>query len=236
MATELSVTSKSTREQMDAFATSIGIDPSEYGNKDDLFAAIKQSPDVASLDVVDGESSQADIEAQLQGGNRTPEEVQAVLDAPQVQLGQSDIDQQSDADEAQDRAIVTAAEQKANELAKARAEALTKGQEALEKVKAEVVKGSANDRKVVARFYLANPQHRKRVYRAGSAYPLQFRNGILTVYSEEDAELIRTNLRGQAFEQDFPDDRPAPACGTCGYAPRSYAAFAAHQQTHPVTG
>lgn len=172
----------------------------------------------------------------LERGNRTPEEVEAVLDAPQVQLGQSDIDQQSDADEAQDRAIVTAAEQKANELAKARAEALTKGQKALEKVQSEVVKGSANDRKVVARFYLPNPQHRKRVYRKGSAYPLTFRNGILTVYSEEDADLIRTTLRGQAFEQDFPDDKEVPFCRTCGYAPRSYAAFAAHQQTHPVTG
>lgn len=166
---------------------------------------------------------------------RTDEQVEAAASAPNVQLGQSDIDAQDAADDAQDREIVRRAEELDKELEKARADALKKGKKALDKVQADVAKQRGGGREVVARFYLANPYHRKRVYRQTSAYPLVFRNGALTVYSEEDADLIRTTLAGQAFEQDFPDDKPAPSCATCGYAPRSYAAFAAHQQTHPVT-
>lgn len=179
------------------------------------------------------DSVEAQLEEQLAGGSRTLEEAKAAAAAPKVQLGQSNIDERTSADEAQDRAIVQLAEAKAEEQDAARAEALEQGRKALAKQQQEARK-AGQDRQVVARFYLANPQHRKRIYRPNSAYPLVFRNGVLTVYSEEDAQLVRDTQRGIAFEEDFPEDKAVPFCKTCGYAPRSFAAFAAHQDAHPL--
>lgn len=84
------------------------------------------------------------------------------------------------------------------------------------------------------RFFHPDPRTEMRILRPGKRVPMKFTQGVLQVTNTRDLAIARKALKGVAFEEDWPDDRPAPMCQHCGYAPRSFEAAQRHQSLHPV--
>lgn len=68
---------------------------------------------------------------------------------------------------------------------------------------------------------------------AGRGRYVRFRNGYVTVLTEEEDEVVR-NAGLLAFEEDVPKNRKVKPCPQCGYAPRSTEAREHHEELHPV--
>ena len=78
-------------------------------------------------------------------------------------------------------------------------------------------------------FWSAGPNHCPRLKRPGGGF-IHFRNGYFRATTETDAYLIRTHLRGQVWEKDWPDGRERPRDPRTGWSPGSVEAWMAFQR------
>lgn len=66
----------------------------------------------------------------------------------------------------------------------------------------------------------------------GTRRLLHFRNGNLTVLTEQEDELVQS-AHIQVYEEDISRSRKVKPCPHCGYAPYSSEAREAHEELHP---